>query len=274
MKPKPWTGSTALIVGASSGLGAHLAAELATRCQNLFLIARGAEKLQTFSSTLQKTQPKAHIETIVADASELDSLQQAAKTVAAQTDKIDLLINAVGRSDRGRLLDLDDQKLKELFTINVLTALHGVRVFHEPLRASRGTIVNIGSLSSKFAPRFLGGYSTTKFALAAVTQQLRLELADDGIHVMLACPGPIQRDDSASRYAELAKERNLPSSANAPGGGAKLKGLDPQQLTDDILRCASQRRPELILPAKARLLLILQSISPLWGDYLLRRSSG
>lgn len=274
MKPKPWTGSTALIVGASSGLGAHLATELAARCKKLFLIARGAEKLQTLSAMLRTTHPEAHIETITADASELDSLQQAAKTVALQSNKIDLLVNAVGRSDRGRLLDVEDQALQELFTINVLTALHGARVFLEPLRASRGTIVNIGSLSSKFAPRFLGGYSTTKFALAAVTQQLRLELAEDGIHVMLACPGPIRRDDSASRYSDLAKERNLPSSANAPGGGAKLKGLDPQRLTDDILRCAAQRKPELILPAKARLLLILQSISPSWGDYFLRRSSG
>jgi uncharacterized protein len=273
MSHPSWQNSIAVIVGASTGFGAQLAEVLASRQTTLFLIARNATALQAFADELRRRHPQAKIEAIAADAQELASLQQAADAVQQRVPKIDLLINAVGKSDRGRLLELNDSDLQNLFAINVLTAIHGTRAFHSLLKNARGTIINIGSLSSKFAPRFLGGYSITKFGLAAASQQLRLELAEDDIHVMLACPGPIARADGHSRYADLASERNLPSEAQGPGGGAKLKGLDPLRLAIKILDGAASRYPELMFPAKSRLLLLVQAISPAWGDWLLRKKT-
>lgn len=268
-----WPQSTSVVVGASTGFGSHLARELALRGSKLFLLARQSAQLEAFANTLRADFPQASIETVVADATNVESMHQAAQLIGSRTDQIHLLINAVGKSDRGRLLDISDEDLKQLFESNVLTAIHGARAFHSSLKKSQGTIINIGSLSSKFAPRFLGGYSVTKFGLAAATQQLRLELSEDGIHVMLACPGPIRRDDSQKRYAELASQRNLPDSASAPGGGAKIKGLDPTWLAKQILDGAARGYPEMMFPSKSRLLLILLALFPRWGEHVLRKST-
>lgn len=273
MSLPPWDQANAVVVGASTGFGSHLATELAKRGSRLFLIARQREPLETFAEKLRSVYSKPLIHCVAADATNPESLLEAAKQIASHTQQVHLLINAVGKSDRGRLLDAADADLTHLFRVNVLTAIHGVRAFYEPLKVAKGTIINIGSLSSKFAPRFLGGYSITKFGLAAATQQLRMELTEDGIDVVLACPGPIRRDDSETRYANLAQQRGLPASVSAPGGGAKLKGLDPSWLAQRILDGASRGQSEMMFPAKARLLLILQSIFPSWGERLLRKST-
>jgi short-subunit dehydrogenase len=273
MSLPPWPKVISVVVGASTGFGSHLARELASRGSRLFLIARQQAPLEAFAQELRQQFPAAVISTISGDATNLESLQQAAQAVAQETDRVDLLINAVGKSDRGRLLDVTAEELQGLFSINVLTAIHGVKSFHSSLKKSSGTVINIGSLSSKFAPRFLGGYSVTKFGLAAATQQLRLELAEDGIHVMLACPGPIRRDDAEKRYAELSNQRNVPESASAPGGGAKLRGLDPVALAKQILDGATNGYPEMLFPAKSRLLLVLLSLFPAWGESVLRKKT-
>ena len=66
------------------------------------------------------------------------------------------------------------------------------------------------------ATRYMGPYPAAKFALAAYTQQLRLALAESGVHVLLVCPGPIARPDGLPRYENAA---NLPAAARRPGGG-------------------------------------------------------
>ncbi len=139
--------------------------------------------------------------------------------------------------------------------------------------SSGDTIINIGSLSSYFAPRFLGGYSIAKHALRALTQQLRLELKDQGVHVMLACPGPIARTETASRYSHLSTAQDIPAEALKGGGGAKLKGLEPGQLARDILLAASRRRLECVRPTKARLLIAIMGIAPSLGEWILKRKS-
>lgn len=273
MSLPPWPEATCVVIGASTGFGSYLARELASRGSRLFLVARQQAPLDAVAHQLRQQYPTVVISTVTGDATNLESMQQVARSIAQQTDQIHLLINAVGKSDRGRLLDVSTNDLQSLFSLNVLSAIHGTKSLHALLKKAKGTVINIGSLSSKFAPRFLGGYSVTKFGLAAATQQLRLELAEDGIDVMLACPGPIKRNDSATRYAELASQRDVPESASAPGGGAKLKGLDPVWLAKQILDGAVKGYPEMLFPAKSRLLLVLLALFPRWGESILRKKT-
>ena len=81
----------------------------------------------------------------------------------------------------------------------------------------RGHVVNIGSLAAKSAARWLGAYPATKFAVAAYSQQLRLELGPQGLHVLLVCPGPIQRSDP--RLYPLEGLEDIPDRARGPGRG-------------------------------------------------------
>ena len=212
------------------------------------------------------------------------------------------MTQAVGQSDRGRLSDLTSQRLSELIAANVVTSLHAIQCFRplmqrgdgstkantsgsarsrggtrnaaDSMQGAGGSIVLIGSLASLFAPRFLGGYAIAKHGLAALAQQARLELAEEGIHVLLACPGPIVREDSGARYDQLTRDSELPEAVRQPGGGARVRGLDAHRLVRDILSAAAAQQPRIIRPRKAQWLHWLSAISCAWGDRLLRKNSG
>ena len=77
----------------------------------------------------------------------------------------------------------------------------------------------------------MGPYPASKFPLAGYSQQLRLELESEQVHVLLVCPGPIAREDSGNRYST----DDLPESARQPGGGVKISRLQPQFLAQKIL---------------------------------------
>ena len=133
-------------------------------------------------------------------------------------------------------------------------------------------MVLIGSLASKTAAPYLGAYPASKFPLAALAQQLRLERGAEGLHTLLVCPGPIARDDAGRRYD--AQAGSIPASARRPGGGAKVKAIDPAELASRILRGCEQKREEIVAPRKARLLFALAQLSPALGDRLLREKTG
>jgi len=118
----------------------------------------------------------------------------------------------------------------------------------------------------------MGGYSIAKSALTAMSRQLRVELADVGVHVMLVCPGPIARTDSGTRYDKLAEQRGLAEGAStAPGGGVKLKALDPKTLCQRILDAAYRRKYELVTPVKASLLAGISNLWPRLADWILKK---
>ncbi len=280
-----WKDKSAIVCGASAGLGRVLANQLAEQqVRRLALVARSKENLQTLRSELLLKHPQMSIDCLTADLCQRDQVQQVAEHIQQQFGSLDLVIQAVGQSDRGRLLDLTGQRMQELLSANVLASLHAIQVF-SPLmgpvatpadraQSKPGTIVLIGSLASLFAPRYLGGYAIAKHALAALAQQARLELADQGLHVMLACPGPIARNDSGQRYKDLTQNTDLPDSARQPGGGARVRGLNAQRLAGDILAAAARRSPLLIRPRRAQVLHWLSALSCRLGDRLLRKNSG
>ncbi len=273
-----WSGKTVLICGASAGLGYHLATALGRRDARVLLNARNAERLAAMRSDLADQFPRADFHAFPADVTDDSSAAELARKIHQQFQHLDLVINAVGESDRGTINDLSSARLIELFRRNVCSSLLVTQQFASLLRARDaqspgGVLVLIGSLSSHFAPRFLGGYSIVKHGVAALAQQARLELAAEGVHVMLVSPGPIARADAGKRYDGLAGKINVPQAALQGGGGAKLAGLDPQRLSEQILRAATRRSNRLILPRKAWWLLVISAISSRLGDYLLRRST-
>jgi short-subunit dehydrogenase len=189
-----------------------------------------------------------------------------------EMNQVDLLLNAIGRSDRGPLEQLSDTDLHSMLNDNVLCTWNMTRMTLASLKRARGTIVNIGSLAGLVPAPGMGGYSVAKTALTAMSRQLRVELADVGVHVMLVCPGPIARHDSGSRYDQLAEQRGLADGAStAPGGGVKLKALDPKILCRKILLAAHRRKYELVTPVKASLLAGISNLWPRLSDWILKK---
>ena len=133
-----------------------------------------------------------------------------------------MLVNNAGRTMRGKVLDTTPEQFRDLMELNLIALVRCTRAAAPHLLAERGHVVNIGSLAAKSAARWLGAYPATKFAVAAYSQQLRLELGPQGLHVLLVCPGPIQRSDT--RLYPLCGLEDVPERARQPGGGGEDAG--------------------------------------------------
>jgi short-subunit dehydrogenase len=263
-----WQGKVCAVTGASAGLGLSIARSLAKRGAQVILIARGQEALSAAAEQIRRAGGSA--EPLAGDVAWQEDVDRLAQHVGERYGRLDLLCNCAGRSSRGAVLDTTPEDFQQLIDVNFLATVRMTRALAPALLASRGHLVNIGSLASKAAARFLGAYPASKFAVAAYTQQLRLELGPQGLHVLLVCPGPIAREDAGRRYAETAP--GVPAGAQQPGGGARVKAIDGDALAAAILRACQRRKPELVVPGKARLLFAISQLSAAWGDWLLGRA--
>ncbi len=262
-----WREKTASVTGGSSGLGLVLAGAFARAGANVVLAARDPAKLEA----ARKSLPPERVLAMPADVTDPTQLRWLVEKTRDQLGRLDPFFPCAGISDRGGALQTPPERYRELWELNFLSAVHVAQATAESLIESQGHLGFIGSLASKTASRYLGAYPASKFPLAALAQQLRLELGPQGVHVLLACPGPIARQDSGSRYDSLAAD--LPPEARRPGGGVKLKGISPEKLAQQILNACRRRTPELVVPGRARLLFALQQLWPSLGDWILRRSS-
>lgn len=264
----------ALVTGGASGLGLRIAALLGAANYQVIVVGRDTQRLETALNQLRESLPTSASGTddavtgLVADVTCDADVSRLFSEVQQRFGRLDVLVNCVGTSDRGLIEKLEADRLRELIEQNVVSALLCSQAALALLESRGGVIVNIGSLAAKVGARYLGGYAVAKHALAGMTQQLRLELRPRGIHVALVSPGPIRREDSANRYASRI-DASLPAQAAAPGGGTRVKGLDPDVVARAVLRCVEQRLPDVVLPRHLRLLIAIGHLCPRLGDWLL-----
>ena len=255
----------ALVTGGSNGLGLVIARALLDAGFRVLIVGRDETRLKQAIEALDAVQVTRRYVCDVTDATEVKGLFE---HVRSELGRLDALVNCVGSSDRGLITSLEPERLGTLFQQNVIGTLNCSRAAVDLLEQSQGSIVNIGSLASKVGARYLGGYSIVKHALAGLTQQMRLELRDQGVHVGLVSPGPIKRDDAGNRYQV---DDSVPEQARQPGGGTRVKGLPPEKVAAAVLRCIRKREPDIVLPGYLRLLIALGHISPRLGDWLLTK---
>lgn len=268
-----WTGRTALVTGGSAGLGAAIARELNRRGARVALVARNEGPLADAAASLTGAV------TIAADLNEPGQASRVVREAASRLGRLDLVCHAAGRSMRGLAVQTPLAEYQSLLRLNCLAAVEIAQAAAPLLCSARGSLVLIGSLSSRVAPPYMGAYAVSKFPLAALAQQLRLELGPQGMHTLLVCPGPIARADAGSRYntASASPDNNpntigsVPDSAKLPGAGARVRATDPAWLAEKIVSACDARRSELVVPRKARILFALGQLFPDWGDWLLKR---
>ena len=204
-----WQNKVALVTGGSAGFGCVLGRALAGAGATTVLADRDGDKLRTVVESLQDA---GHTSVgLTADVTSAEQVQNLVAESVGRYGRLDLLANIVGRSARGAVLDTTPDAFRELLEINFLSMVHCTRAAAPHLIQARGHLINMGSLAAKSAARYLGGYPVSKFAVAAYSQQLRYELGDLGVHVLLVCPGPMARADAGTR--DDAQAANLPESA-------------------------------------------------------------
>jgi NAD(P)-dependent dehydrogenase (short-subunit alcohol dehydrogenase family) len=181
-----------LITGCSTGIGQDLARRLALAGYTVIASARRPETLADLPAAL----------TLPLDVTDAASVASATAEVIRRFGRVDVLVNNAGYAVRGAVEEVSDEQVHEMFDVNVYGVMRMIRAVAPHMRQQKaGRIVNIGSVAGKLALPVNGTYSATKYALEALSDALRLELALFGIQVVLVEPGNIRTNFMATAQA-------------------------------------------------------------------------
>ncbi|MES2102933.1 MAG: SDR family oxidoreductase [Pseudomonadota bacterium] len=185
-----YRGSTALVTGASKGIGEVFAEHLAARGMNLVLVARSLDALESLASRLSD---KYGIRCTALNADLADPVS--ADWIAAELERrdiqVDLLVNNAGLGLSGNFLSHELPQEQGSIQVNVQTLVSLSYLFGKGMKSRRkGGIINIASNASFQPLPAMATYAATKAFALHFSEALSYELAGDGVHVMAVCPGP------------------------------------------------------------------------------------
>lgn len=193
-----------LITGCSSGIGRALADAFKGAGYRVFAAARKGADLEALNA--------AGFTAVKLDVNDAEDIARASERVKAEAGRLDVLINNAGYGAMGPLLDSGAAGMRQQFETNVFSLVELTRACFPLLRASRGLVINIGSISSVLITPFAGAYCASKAAVHALSGALRMELAPFGIQVMEVQPGAIESSfgANASHSAEQLVSEQSP----------------------------------------------------------------
>lgn len=186
------TSSVAIVTGASQGVGRLLAIGFAREGFKVVAMARSAEKLASLAA--EAGVPSESILALPVDLSQPDSIGAALRSIPAEFDNLEVVVNNAGEGGAGTL-DVRIDKLQSLLATNLVGPFKLLQeVVPKLLEQQRGLIINIASRAGKIGFAGWGAYGASKFGLVGLSESLYRELARSGIKVTTLCPGWIDTD--------------------------------------------------------------------------------
>jgi uncharacterized protein len=222
------SGRSALITGASSGLGAEFADQLARKGYNLILVARRKEQLQQIAETIQSHYP-VQITVLPADLSKMTDIERVVSTIDTLSD-LDFLINNAGFGAVGRFIHIDPNVELAMLSVHIIAPAMLCRAaVPGMLSRNHGAIINVSSLAGLVPIRNVVYYSTKAF-LISFSQALRNELLSSQVRVQALCPGFVYTDfhDTLTHF----------SRSSIPG----FLWMTPDQVVSESLKSIQSRR--------------------------------
>lgn len=234
----------ALVTGASSGIGEATARALAAAGVVVYGAARRLDRLEALAS--------AGIRPLVMDVTDDDSMRAGVARIVDEAGRLDVLVNNAGYGSYGAIEDVPLEEARRQFDVNVFGAMRLTQLVLPHLRAQgSGTIVNITSMGGRIHTPLGGWYHATKYALEALSDCLRIEVAPFGIDVVVIEPGGIRTE-----WGGIAAQSGLATSADGPYGervrraagmlgnpNAISHGSDPDVVAKVIERAVTAKRP-------------------------------
>jgi short-subunit dehydrogenase len=197
---------TALITGASAGLGKELASLFAADGHDVVLVARSKSKLEELAHDLEKTHAGVKAGVIAADLGDAAApahLEEVAKTRHLQ---VDFLVNNAGFGSNGRFLELDLERELQMLDVNCRALLELTHRFAKPMaERSFGRIMNIASTAGFQPGPFMSTYYATKAFVVSFTEALAFELQGTGVSVTCYCPGATATDFASTAGNDKSK---------------------------------------------------------------------
>lgn len=274
---------TVLITGATAGLGRHTALTLAGRGHRVIATGRNMTAL----ASLGNETSTAKIETVLLDVASANSVAEAYAEVDHLTKGrgVEVLINNAGYSQAGPISEIDDADLRAQFDTNVFGLMAVTRAFLPSMRARGiGRIINVSSIAGRITTPLIGAYHASKYAVEALSNALRLELAPFGINVILIEPGAIRTEFSDRAMSQIEKYRTSTSPyATIFEDAERIRrffdtgAIGVEVVSRAIVRAVEAKRPRsrYVVPTSAYLILLPLALMPTrFTDFLLRSMTG
>ena len=240
-------GATAIVTGASRGIGPYIARTLAAQGVNLVLAARSAEKLEETRRSCDAIGVKAIA--VATDVTSMDDLRRLVAAAEREFGAIDILVNNAGIETTGALEALTFEQIDQLLTTNLHAPIWlSKMVLPAMVARKRGAIVHVSSMAGKSAAPYNSTYSASKYGLNGFCESVNIELDGTGVHMAAVCPGFVSE-------AGMWKDR---------GGTAPkmMREVSPQKVADGVLKAVLGAQEVLVMPMPIRPLLALAQLAP------------
>ncbi len=225
--PVPSSSTTCLVTGASSGIGADIARELARRGHGVTLVARREERLRELAGELSRAHG-IRAETVAADVADRDGRSATIDAVSDRGLTVEVLVNNAGYGSGGRFQDLDMDAEQGMVRLNV-EALHSLCAHFVPemVERGRGAILNLASTAGFQPLPRQATYAATKAFVLSFTEALHADLHGSGVTATALCPGVTRTEFfEAGDVPELAKAPAFAVMDSPDVARAGVDGLD------------------------------------------------
>ncbi len=231
-QPKPLAGKTAVVTGASSGIGRAIAEKLGAAGAHVYLAGRTRAAMEASAKRIDEA---GGVSSVVAlDVREVGAVRELVERAARETGRLDVMVNNAGVSFPAPIVDGDPEQWRTMLETNVLALLVGSQAAVRAMRACKaeGHIVNISSIAAQRADS--GVYGSTKHAVNCISATLRRELEDDTIRVVNVMPGAI-----ATNFARNFDPAFVAGIARAAGANVEIK--PGERLPDEVFAVLADR---------------------------------
>jgi short-subunit dehydrogenase len=235
-----FAGKSALVTGASSGLGEEFARQLAELgVEHLILVARRRDRLETLRDELCVKVPRVDVHTV--DLSDANALTQLIGELDRAPFPPDILINNAGLGDLGNFENCAPEKIEAMLGVNIVALTRLTRWAVPGMVArQRGWICNVGSSAGILPLPSFAVYAATKAYVNSFSEALRIELRGAGIRVIALCPGPVETE-----FGQIASRPDGQRKFSAPAALAVTKEDVVRQTLDALARGSGRLIPGL-----------------------------
>ncbi|MEO6990838.1 MAG: SDR family oxidoreductase [Candidatus Baltobacteraceae bacterium] len=262
-----------LVTGASSGIGAATVAALARRG---FVVFAGVRN----DADARAAALGPRVIPVLLDVTDAAAIAGALDTIRAHGAALHAVVNNAGIAVAGPLESVSAAELRRQFETNVIGPVAVAQAFLPMLRARRGRLAFVGSISGRIAFPFIAPYSASKFALRAIADAWRVELRPLGVRVALVEPGSVRtpiwakgRDRAAELFARLPSDapphyRRALEAVLAQTEREERSGMSPERVAATIVHAVSAKHPKAryLVGAPARLGSLLALLPPALHD--------
>ncbi len=240
-----WEGVTAVVTGASRGIGRAVARAAAAKGARLGLIARDARVLAEVRDELG-----GETTIVTADVADRRQVEEAWGRIEQRLGTVEVLVNNAGIGCWGPFVDVEAEEIERVLAVNLTAAMQLTRLaLPDMLRNRRGHVVNVGSVAGRLGAPFEAVYSASKFGLTGFTEAVAVEVGPFGVQVSMVNPGPVATDFSAASGARsYARRRPTPLSA--------------EHVADAVIDTIERGGLERVIPRWLRLAHLVRTVAP------------